>query len=120
MQAIHWTINEFPLCWLTSHRTPHCKKTVTFKEQDEELFYHTPPPVDKLDVDELADTRPKVVTPKMKDNFVGLPSTLLKDEQDKLDEEGLFFDIINNHIYLGKAKVHNNKNFTAAAYIQKL
>jgi len=47
----------------------------------------------------------------MKVNFVGLPSTSLKDEQDKLDEEGLFFDIIDNLIYLGNAKVHNNKRF---------
>jgi len=47
----------------------------------------------------------------MKVNFVGLPSTSLKDEQDKLDEEGLFFDIINNLIYLGNAKVRNNKRF---------
>jgi hypothetical protein len=47
----------------------------------------------------------------MKVKFVGLPSTSLKDEQDKLDEEGLFFDIINNLIYLGGAKVHNNKRF---------
>jgi len=47
----------------------------------------------------------------MKVNFVGLPSTSLKDEQDKLDKEGLFFDIIDNLIYLGNAKVHNNKRF---------
>jgi hypothetical protein len=53
-----------------------------------------------LDVDELANTHPKVVTPKMKVKFVRLPSTLLKDEQDKPDEEGLFFDIIDNLIYL--------------------
>jgi hypothetical protein len=64
-----------------------------------------------LDVDELTDTRPKVVPPKMKVKFIGLPSTLLKDEQDKLDEEGLFLDIINNLIYLGNAKVRNNKIF---------
>jgi hypothetical protein len=48
------------------------------------------PPVDKLDVDELADTQPKVITLKMKVKLVGLPSTLLEDEEDKLNEEWFF------------------------------
>jgi len=64
-----------------------------------------------LDVDELADTCPKVITPKMKVKFIGLPSTSLKDEQDKLNEEGLLFDVIDNLIYLGNAKMHNNTRF---------
>jgi hypothetical protein len=56
----------------------------------------------------------------MKVKFVGLPSTSLKDEQDKLNEEGLFLTLSTILFTWEMQRCIITKDFTAAAYMQKL
>lgn len=86
---------------------------MSFKDVPEEHVYDSMMEADELDVKELLnslsdDPRPKVVTPKKKGVKLAEPPGNLSASaqgQEKLNEEGLFFDMIDNLIYFGNAKV---------------
>ncbi|KIM73704.1 hypothetical protein PILCRDRAFT_15000 [Piloderma croceum F 1598] len=85
------------------------RKTVTFKDGHDERAYDLMPEVDRLDEDPC----PVVVT--LKSRGVRLeepptePSTSVtsQESKEKLDEEGLFIDMMNNLVYFGNVKNPN-------------
>lgn len=88
------------------------RKTVTFKDGHDERAYDLMPEDDELD----EDPRPVVVTLKSQGVRLAEPPTepstsvISQESKEKLDEEGLFIDMMNNLIYFGNVKVRGKIN----------